>query len=173
MQLIDYINERKEHFKLHGIQPTTGYCVRWLGAYGRSSDLDTMIGFESRPMRAVSAECFTKKDKSILTKSMIGLVIDTNKTILHRAYAGDAFTGRDSDSVYKSTRSSIDYVTSWGEAFGLVRKTRRDSGRYIEAVVDAPKYSHVVYRGKESDIVKYIGNGMKLPIIYYDDLFKT
>lgn len=137
-------------------------AIRWLGAYGRASDLESMIRSETVERIEVACEIIPHGDKSGLTRPGVGLLVDQQYTTLVRCYAEDSWT-RDNGHGYLSAEYDVPYVTRWNECSGL-----RKRGAYMEGTIRNPIYSAVVIRpwiGNSLAVGQEIAQRLGLPVV--------
>jgi len=144
--------------------PTT---VRWMGAYGRGATVADIAAFEAAPGRPVSAEAFRFGQSLGLAGEVakVGLVVDTTKTVLLKAYAGDACTA---DKGRISSRMlGLVKVCYWGDIDRMSDSMTEDW--YIEAFIESPVYQSVVYLGEDPpQFARDLAEAMGLPLTRYD-----
>lgn len=137
-------------------------AIRWLGAYGRASDLESMLHSETVERIEVACEIIPHGDKSGLTRPGVGLLVDQQYTTLVRCYAEDSWT-RDNGHGYLSAEHDVPYVTRWNECSGL-----RKRGAYMEGTIRDPIYSAVVIRpwiGNSLAVGQEIAKRLGLPVV--------
>jgi len=157
--------------------------VRWLGAYGSASDIQTMCEFEKSPERTVSAEVLSETLWSEIEHAKVGLLVDYNSTELYRAYAWDAWTGSSSNSHGDSSvaKRNVPFVTKWNEVISLRKISKRlqarynslHCGSYVEVSINSPIYRAVVVKSNLESawkVAEKIGNLMGLPVIHINKL---
>lgn len=138
-------------------------AIRWLGAYGRASDLESMLRSETVERIEVACEIIPHGGKSGLTRPGVGLLVDQQYTTLVRCYAEDSWT-RDNGHGYLAAEHDVPYVTRWNECSGL-----RMRGAYMEGTIRDPIYKAVVIRrwiGNSLAVGKEIAQRLGLPIIF-------
>lgn len=137
-------------------------AIRWLGAYGRASDLETMIRSETIERIEVACEIIPHGDESGLSHPGVGLLVDQRYTTLVRCYAEDSWT-RDNGHGYLGAERDVPYVTRWNECSGL-----RKTGSYMEGTIRDPIYSAVVVRpwiGNSLAFGQEIAQRLGLPVV--------
>lgn len=146
-------------------------AVRWLGCYGRLTH--ESVNFEYRASR-VSCEVMQREriTKLHMRSDRVGLLIDTNKTKLIRAWAGDAYTPyphqhKPRTLSMRDVRTS--YVRTWDRVYAL-----RSKKSCIEALISNPVYSAVVLDDSAQDWVQEIAITLAwrlaIPVIHFDKL---
>jgi len=164
---------RSSH-RVHGLQPVASVAIRWLGAFGKGSSVDSIAAFEMNPRREVSCEIFPEGKGSHIRQALVGLLIDQRSTFLVAGYAGDAWTNdnRKRDELGEALPArSREFTTDWETVGGLYKTARRieGGGRYIEGIVAGPRYSAVVLKCGASDraaaFADALANAMNLPVI--------
>ena len=85
-----YVKRNKKNYFFS--PKATAKAIRWLGAYGKSSDLSSMINFECFPQREVACEVTSIEKAFSLKNGLIGLEVDVEKTSLVRCYVEDSYT---------------------------------------------------------------------------------
>lgn len=160
--------------RVHGLQPVRSVVIRWLGAYGRGSDLKQMALFEITPNREVSCEIIpVGKLTGMRSGVRVGLEVDQINTHLVIAFAGDAWTcdSRKRDDIGEALPKRLrQFSTDWAVAGGLFKAAHRieNGGKYIEGVISGPKYISVVVRKGSSaqaiDFANKMASLMNLPV---------
>lgn len=177
------MKKQKKRLRIRGLKKNTEQrpiVVRWLGAYGSADDVETMCDFEKDPGRAVSAEVL-KDGWSSIAHAGVGLLVNTYDTNLVRAYAWDAWTGRDKDSAHKAERD-VPFVTDWAEVLPLQkiagkfrRRFRAVGGEYVECSLRNPQYLGIIIKSDRKsvrDFAEKISKMMKLPVFHCRDFQK-
>jgi hypothetical protein len=140
---------RSSH-RVHGLHPVKSQAIRWLGAFGHGSSVESIAEFELNPRREVSCEIIPEGRVSHI-HAKVGLLIDQGRTHLVAGYAGDAWTC-DSKKMDELGEALPDrprqFSTDWSTVGGLYKTARRVEcgGRYIEGVVSGPRYRAVAVK---------------------------
>ena len=156
----------KKRYKIRGLHhKAPPLVVRWLGAYGHASDLVEMAKWESAPDRQVAAEALDYQGISRIEQSRVGLLVDTQRTHLMRAYVGDAYTYVGKNGKLLANRQ-VAYVTQWGHVWWVIKKAAHQRW-YVEATLDHPVYKAVVVKDQRPSTLKVaelVARIMDLPI---------
>jgi len=122
--------------------------IRWLGAFGRLSDLSQSLDWEFGNRRDVAAEIVT--DKSHLDWCHIGLVVKNSAA--RKKYRGDVWS--------VTTQRGVRLVPTRGE---------HDSGSPHQEAICRPKYAAVVVKGSISaktwQVVREAANRHGVPVV--------
>lgn len=138
--------------------------IRWLGCYG--SFEWSSVDFEAQATRV---SCEVLGDNTTKLNTGLGLLVDTDKTKLIRAWNGDAYTPRSGKFKvlsYKDNSNRLRFVSRWDRVHGLSNK----HNGYLEALVSNPTYSAVLTsRGYEVE-AQHLARRLGIPVISLDEL---
>jgi hypothetical protein len=158
--------------KLRGVHPgEVPIVVRWLGAYGHHSDVKEMAEWELQPDRWVAAEAL-RKGKSYIHCSLVGLLVDTDKTTLIRAYRGDSYTDVTKAKKLKASRNR-DFVTRWEHVYAVNRRLNGKGGPYVECTIANPIYKAIVCKSDKKSAIGFaqkLSDLMGLPVEVCPDM---
>ena len=120
-------------------------AIRWIEMCGGKSTQE-MAKFELNPGRQVSAEAVVGLESHVW-QARYGLLIDTDKTPLVRAYADDINSWViDGKIIPDELCTNVDYVDTWSEVEGMV-KDYECNHTVPECVVEKPAYKTVIVVG--------------------------
>ena len=120
-------------------------AIRWIEMCGGRTTQE-MAKFELSPGRQVSAEAVVGLETHVW-QARYGLLIDTDKTPLVRAYADDINSWViDGKIIPDELCANVDYVDTWGEVEGMV-KDYECKHTVPECVVEKPAYKAVIVVG--------------------------
>lgn len=162
----------RSSMRVHGLQPVSSRAIRWLGAYGHGTSIESIAEFELNPRREVSCEIIPEGKGSHIRHARVGLMIDQGRTHLVAGYAGDAMTrdNRIKDELGEALpRRLRPFSTDWKTVGGLYKEARRNGESYIEGVVAGPKYSAIILktgsRESAATFATRLSCLMELPVI--------
>lgn len=157
--------------RLHGIKPSDGIAIRWLGAYGHASDIVEMARWEHNPTRQIACEVIPHGKPSRIKHPSVGLLVDQHNTSFIRGYAGDSYTEVTGSKLVQTRK--LPYVTDWGSSFGLYKLAQKNNGgNYIEATIEYPEYLAVVVRNTTEStlrIANTVSSVMGIPVWILDE----
>lgn len=140
--------------------------IRWLGAYGHASDLVEMAKWEAAPDRQVAAEALSYSGNSRIKRAKVGLLVDTERTTLARAYVGDSYTHVTNDGRLFADRQ-CPYVVEWGHVWWVVKKAAHQRW-YSEVTLHRPVYKAVVVKDRRPttlEVARAVADIMDLPVV--------
>lgn len=130
--------------------------VRWLGAFGKGSDLAASLSWELTQNREVAAEHITSGNGKI-RHARVGLLVDKRAVI--RVFPGDVWSVAGEDGKLRATRYASGYALT---------------GRHSEAFC-RPVYRAIVIKDHPDRIKPVVMNavrgaseGFSLPIVWID-----
>jgi hypothetical protein len=143
-------------------------AVRWLGAFGTGPSLADAVRWELNPGRAVSVAVHRETCAPL---GRLGLLVDTSRSRLSRATAGDGWARDLGDGVYAPTRCRRATTRSWRQALAWARQPVRGGGHhYVEAIVSTPVYIAIVDAGATPAFVQTAARITGLPVVSWEDI---
>ena len=150
-------------------------AIRWIEMCGGKSTQE-MAKFELNPGRQVSAEAVVGLESHVW-QARYGLLIDTDKTPLVRAYADDINSWViDGKITPDELCTNVDYVDTWEEIDSMIKEYECNY-TVPECVVECPTYKAVVVVGHRKEenntMVKAIelSKAMGLPLYVAETLY--
>ena len=141
-------------------------AIRWLGAYGRAGDMESLVHSEFCARIEVACEVIQSGEKSGITHTGVGLLVDQEYTKLVRCYSEDSWTVLNENNGQLYAERNVHFVTEWNQINEL-----RKTGSYLEGTIADPIYKAIVCRSGERNrkFAEKLSKLTGLPIVPFEE----
>lgn len=141
-------------------------AVRWLGAYGRAGDMESLVRSEFCARIEVACEVIQSGERSGITHTGVGLLVDQEYTRLVRCYSEDSWTVLNKNNGQLYAERNVCFVTEWNQVNGLTK-----TGSYLEGTIADPIYKAIVCRSgnRNRKFAEKLSKLTGLPVIPFEE----